>query len=227
MSNKVIASDSSSNAVESDDCSLCEQKVENMAEKTKENNDVDYDCEINNQENFPSSFSGKWRKLWEGTKRFCMNEKKKIDEYSTQSKFEWKRWLLIQALVCLAKLIVIFIAIGIIGAYSLYLYYHPTEGVASYSGADFEWEYDRRFNPRTAVNSSSYGVNQQFQSSYAYKGQATSPNDYTFLLDAHIHSSYSDGSLRGSKVIEWAISNGYNGIVLSDHNRLLSSVWVR
>eukprot|EP01135_Chromosphaera_perkinsii_P005328 Nk52_evm9s343 gene=Nk52_evmTU9s343 len=140
----------------------------------------------------------------------------------------WVKWIGIELLISMVKLIVIFVCIGIIGAYSLNLYLNPTVGSRTYKGADFKWEYNERYDPKMAINSSSgYGVKDPFHFTYTYKGNAMDNSSYNFLLDAHVHSSFSDGRLSASQVIEWAIANGFNGIVLTDHNMFSSSLLVR
>lgn len=46
------------------------------------------------------------------------------------------------------------------------------------------------------------------------------PLNYTVLMDFHIHSTISDGSLSPRQVIEWAKSSGYNVLFASDHQTL-------
>ncbi|PWA02246.1 hypothetical protein BB558_001621 [Smittium angustum] len=41
--------------------------------------------------------------------------------------------------------------------------------------------------------------------------------DYNILLDTHSHTTYSDGRMSPGKLIEQAISNGYNAIAVTDH----------
>ncbi|GAM21139.1 hypothetical protein SAMD00019534_043140 [Acytostelium subglobosum LB1] len=41
---------------------------------------------------------------------------------------------------------------------------------------------------------------------------------YNVLLDAHSHSTYSDGGLSPEQNIIWHIKNGFNAMVLTDHN---------
>ena len=45
------------------------------------------------------------------------------------------------------------------------------------------------------------------------------PQD-AFVLDFHCHSSYSDGYLTPAQLVQWHISNGYDGMVISDHNTM-------
>lgn len=44
--------------------------------------------------------------------------------------------------------------------------------------------------------------------------------NYTVLFDGHSHTFFSDGSVSPRKNIEWHIANGYNAIVVTDHNNL-------
>ncbi|MBD3351957.1 MAG: hypothetical protein GF364_10775 [Candidatus Lokiarchaeota archaeon] len=45
------------------------------------------------------------------------------------------------------------------------------------------------------------------------------PKD-AFLIDCHTHTRASDGLLTPKQLIFWHISNGYNGMVVTDHNTL-------
>ncbi|MEX2682228.1 MAG: CehA/McbA family metallohydrolase [Candidatus Sigynarchaeota archaeon] len=42
----------------------------------------------------------------------------------------------------------------------------------------------------------------------------------TFLVDFHTHTTASDGLLSPSQLVAWSISNGYDGLVVSDHNTM-------
>ncbi|KAJ2548646.1 hypothetical protein EV175_004745 [Coemansia sp. RSA 1933] len=48
--------------------------------------------------------------------------------------------------------------------------------------------------------------------------------DYNILLDAHLHTTYSDGVLTPKQVIEFAIANGYNAIIVTDHQTVDGSI---
>lgn len=41
-----------------------------------------------------------------------------------------------------------------------------------------------------------------------------------FLIDMHVHTTASDGVLTPAQLVEWEISNGYDGVVISDHNSM-------
>ncbi len=41
-----------------------------------------------------------------------------------------------------------------------------------------------------------------------------------FLVDLHCHTTASDGVLSPRQLVLWAISNGYNGVCVSDHNTM-------
>ena len=45
-----------------------------------------------------------------------------------------------------------------------------------------------------------------------------SPN--AFVLDLHCHTTFSDGLLTPRQAVLWHIANGYNGMVVTDHNTL-------
>ncbi|MHA1684408.1 MAG: PHP domain-containing protein [Promethearchaeota archaeon] len=45
------------------------------------------------------------------------------------------------------------------------------------------------------------------------------PED-AFVIDMHAHTTASDGVLRPEQLVMWEISNGYNGVVVSDHNTM-------
>ncbi|CAG8458322.1 10748_t:CDS:2 [Paraglomus occultum] len=40
------------------------------------------------------------------------------------------------------------------------------------------------------------------------------------LLDGHVHTTRSDGKLSPEQVIQWGIANGYNAMIVSDHNTI-------
>jgi predicted metal-dependent phosphoesterase TrpH len=43
-----------------------------------------------------------------------------------------------------------------------------------------------------------------------------------FIIDLHAHTSASDGLLTPAQLVAWSYANGYDGIVISDHNRLVA-----
>jgi predicted metal-dependent phosphoesterase TrpH len=45
------------------------------------------------------------------------------------------------------------------------------------------------------------------------------PSD-AFLVDLHSHTNVSDGLLSPAQLVAWSIANGYDGLVVSDHNTL-------
>ncbi|KAL0087954.1 polymerase/histidinol phosphatase-like protein [Phycomyces blakesleeanus] len=42
--------------------------------------------------------------------------------------------------------------------------------------------------------------------------------EYNVLLDGHSHSTYSDGKMNIRQLLDWHIANGYNAVIVSDHN---------
>ncbi|KAJ2214309.1 hypothetical protein IW140_003500 [Coemansia sp. RSA 1813] len=51
--------------------------------------------------------------------------------------------------------------------------------------------------------------------------------DYNILLDAHLHTTYSDGVLSPQQVLEFAMANGYNAIIVTDHQTVEGSLAAR
>ena len=45
----------------------------------------------------------------------------------------------------------------------------------------------------------------------------------TIIFDAHSHTKYSDGILTVEQNVKWHIAHGFNAMVLTDHNTVLSS----
>jgi predicted metal-dependent phosphoesterase TrpH len=43
-----------------------------------------------------------------------------------------------------------------------------------------------------------------------------------FLVDLHAHTNLSDGLLSPAQLVAWSISNGYDGLVVSDHNSMIA-----
>ncbi len=54
---------------------------------------------------------------------------------------------------------------------------------------------------------------------YPRRRPAGVPPD-AFLIDIHAHTTASDGLLSPSQLVAWSISNGYDGLVVSDHNTM-------
>ncbi|KAK9767514.1 hypothetical protein K7432_002656 [Basidiobolus ranarum] len=77
--------------------------------------------------------------------------------------------------------------------------YHATPSSQDYSKLTFDWKVDPTKYLRTYdVNFGSYNV----------------------VLDGHTHTVYSDGRLTPEQIIQLSIANGYNAIVVSDHNTI-------
>ncbi|CAG8466929.1 5918_t:CDS:2 [Gigaspora rosea] len=43
---------------------------------------------------------------------------------------------------------------------------------------------------------------------------------YNILLDGHSHTYFSDGRMNPEQLLQWSMANGYNAIVVSDHNSI-------
>ncbi|KAI8093276.1 polymerase/histidinol phosphatase-like protein [Halteromyces radiatus] len=72
-----------------------------------------------------------------------------------------------------------------------------------FSQLEFNWQ----------VNPSSYltPYNQSFQ--------------YNVLLDGHSHSTYSDGKMNVKQLLDWHIANGYNAVMVTDHNTIAGGIY--
>ena len=44
------------------------------------------------------------------------------------------------------------------------------------------------------------------------------PSSVNVILDQHSHTTYSDGSLSPEMLIQWHLANGFNTVVITDHN---------
>ncbi|PKC04112.1 hypothetical protein RhiirA5_401615 [Rhizophagus irregularis] len=44
--------------------------------------------------------------------------------------------------------------------------------------------------------------------------------EFNVLLDGHSHTKFSDGRMNPEQLLKWAIANGYNAIIVSDHNNI-------
>ncbi|CAG8691222.1 25412_t:CDS:2 [Dentiscutata erythropus] len=70
---------------------------------------------------------------------------------------------------------------------------------SDFSHLEFDWE---RVNPAS------------------YLTPMDNPFKYNILLDGHSHTTYSDGRMKPEQLLKWAIANGYNAIIVSDHNTI-------
>ncbi|KAJ2063799.1 hypothetical protein GGI17_001431 [Coemansia sp. S146] len=48
--------------------------------------------------------------------------------------------------------------------------------------------------------------------------------DFNILLDAHLHTVYSDGALSPQQAIEFSLANGFNAIIVTDHQTVEGSL---
>ncbi|KAG2174493.1 hypothetical protein INT44_006756 [Umbelopsis vinacea] len=99
----------------------------------------------------------------------------------------------------LVRLLTLIAIIGVLAAIGIGLTY--TDGLPDpddYSDLQFNW----------TTNPSSYlrPFNTSFQ--------------YNVLLDGHSHSTYSDGRMSIRQLLDWHIANGYNAVIVSDHNTI-------
>ncbi|ORY07436.1 PHP domain-like protein [Basidiobolus meristosporus CBS 931.73] len=77
--------------------------------------------------------------------------------------------------------------------------YHATPSSEDYSKLTFDWKVDPSKYLRT--------YDRDFGS-------------YNIIMDGHTHTVYSDGRLTPEQIIQLSIANGYNAIVVSDHNTI-------
>ncbi|KAK3839648.1 MAG: Polymerase/histidinol phosphatase-like protein [Linnemannia gamsii] len=56
--------------------------------------------------------------------------------------------------------------------------------------------------------------------SYLSPMNASFGNNYDVLLNGHSHSIYSDGRMSPETLLKWHIANGFNAVVVSDHNTI-------
>ncbi|KAI8336986.1 Polymerase/histidinol phosphatase-like protein [Chlamydoabsidia padenii] len=106
------------------------------------------------------------------------------------------RSYLLGFLTRLATLVTILIVLVAIGLGLRYTDDMPQE--EDFSQLTFDWR----------VDPSSYLIpyNQSFQ--------------YNVLLDGHSHSTYSDGKMNVKQLLDWHIANGYNAVMVTDHNTI-------
>ncbi|GAM23618.1 hypothetical protein SAMD00019534_067930 [Acytostelium subglobosum LB1] len=69
-------------------------------------------------------------------------------------------------------------------------------------------------------------VNVVLNWSFDPRPMATYDSNFTYnvLLDPHCHTTYSDGSLSPEQNIQWHIDNGYNAMIVTDHNNIQGSI---
>ncbi|KAJ1868928.1 hypothetical protein LPJ55_005693 [Coemansia sp. RSA 990] len=101
-------------------------------------------------------------------------------------------WLLhfLQVLVLAIIVILLMVAVGVPVSDNGV----PQPG--DYTQMEFNWKHD----PRSYLSP----MNPNF-------------TDYNVLLDAHLHTTYSDGVLSPKQAIEYSIANGFNAIIVTDH----------
>ncbi|KAJ2769115.1 hypothetical protein IWQ57_003244 [Coemansia nantahalensis] len=113
------------------------------------------------------------------------------------------RWAVRWTLHFLQVLIVAILVILLLVAVSVPVANNGMPRPGDYSGMKFEWRTDPR--------------------SYLTPMDANFTN-YNILLDAHLHTTYSDGVLSPAQVVEYSMANGYNAIVVTDHQGVEGSI---
>ncbi|KAF9920305.1 hypothetical protein FBU30_009897, partial [Linnemannia zychae] len=56
--------------------------------------------------------------------------------------------------------------------------------------------------------------------SYLSPMNASFGGNYDVLLDGHSHSIYSDGRMSSETLLKWHLANGFNAVIVSDHNTI-------
>ncbi|RIA89735.1 polymerase/histidinol phosphatase-like protein [Glomus cerebriforme] len=72
-----------------------------------------------------------------------------------------------------------------------------------YSDVEFNW----RFDPRSYLTP----INNSF-------------GEFNVLLDGHSHTNVGGGRMQPEQLLQWAIANGYNAIIVSDHNDIVGGL---
>ncbi|KAI8979286.1 Polymerase/histidinol phosphatase-like protein [Mycotypha africana] len=99
----------------------------------------------------------------------------------------------------LYRIITLIVIIGVLIAIGLGLRY--TDGLPKpedFSNLTFDWQ----INPRDYLK--------PYNASF----------EYNVLLDGHSHSTYSDGKMNVRQLLNWHIANGYNAVMVTDHNTI-------
>ncbi|KAF9387081.1 hypothetical protein BGX21_000651 [Mortierella sp. AD011] len=102
--------------------------------------------------------------------------------------------------LCRLLILIIILAL-LIASTLLYSFRDNQPASVDYAGVtEFNWT----INPRSYLNpmNTSFG------------------NDYDVLLDGHSHTTYSDGRMSPETLLKWHIANGYNAVIVSDHNTI-------
>ncbi|KAG9320296.1 hypothetical protein KVV02_008062 [Mortierella alpina] len=103
--------------------------------------------------------------------------------------------------LCRLLLLAVILAV-LIASTLLYSFRSRRPELSNYSAVqDFEWT---PINPR----------------SYLSPMNASFGDQYDVLLDGHSHTTYSDGRMTPETLLKWHIANGYNAVIVSDHNTI-------
>ncbi|KAJ2711413.1 hypothetical protein H4R19_003257 [Coemansia spiralis] len=114
-----------------------------------------------------------------------------------------RRWIVRWGLHFVQVLVVTIFVILLLVAVSVPVSDNGMPRPNDYTGLKFDWKTDPR--------------------SYLTPIDANFTN-YNILLDAHLHTTYSDGVLSPAQVVEYAMANGYNAIIVTDHQGVEGSI---
>ncbi|ORE05001.1 PHP domain-like protein [Rhizopus microsporus var. microsporus] len=101
------------------------------------------------------------------------------------------------------RLCAFIVVLGVLIALGLGLKY--TDGLPSsedFSNLQFDWKIDPSETLRP--------YNRSFQ--------------YNVLLDGHTHTKYSDGKMNVRQLLDWHLANGYNAVIVTDHNTVKGGI---
>ncbi|KYQ91081.1 hypothetical protein DLAC_07985 [Tieghemostelium lacteum] len=87
-------------------------------------------------------------------------------------------------------------------------------GLATYNSAPRKY-----YGKNVKFEDNTFDVRDQWKPYIDFYGNnKTSAKDYNVILDAHSHTLESDGKLSVEDNIRWHIQNGFNAMILTDHN---------
>lgn len=142
----------------------------------------------------------------------------------SQSKSHWyrpsdsaKKWAWRAFTVDLPVTIIVIAVIFTIGILSMSM---VEEEPTDFGQVDY-MRIQKPFDPRqylfnSSSNGTSEGADQKLLSPY----NQSFPTDFNILLEPHLHTLYSDGRLTVKQAFDWAIINGFNALVVTDHNTI-------
>ncbi|KAG0040915.1 hypothetical protein BGZ83_002414 [Gryganskiella cystojenkinii] len=118
---------------------------------------------------------------------------------------QWTRGRVVRSVILrpLCRLLLLWVILAIVIAATIVYSFRPGQPeLVDYAAlTSFDWT---PINPR----------------SYLSPMNATFGDQYDTLLDGHSHSVYSDGRMSPDTLLKWHIANGFNAVIVSDHNTI-------